>query len=171
MPSAKPSGFASACSTPPQVRLPVVHLLTPKRARFPRNAEGMSLCSAQLARRAPWTCLSCTSLTRTSQNLIASSTNHSAARTHQRKHSSSKASNSPKDDTRAIANPTEAPNKDAKPASKKGTEKRPSTRTSRQRSKDGTLEAGKLSNELGSNLPSVPPTNHLHQAGTSLDEL
>ncbi len=126
----------------------------------------MSLCSTQIARRNPWTCLSCTSLTRTSQALIVGSNNRSPARIHQRKHSSSKTPNPSKDDPRAIATPTEAPTKDAKPAGKKSAEKRPSTRINRQKSKDGTTEAERVSNRMALSLPSVPPTTHLHPSGT-----
>lgn len=126
----------------------------------------MSLYSTRIARKNPWTCLSCTSITRTSQALLPGSTSRSPARIHQRKHSSSKTPSSPKDVPRAIATPTEAPTKDTKPVAKKSAEKRPSTRISRQKSKDGTSEAGKLSNELAFSLPSVPPTTHLHPSGT-----
>jgi hypothetical protein len=127
---------------------------------------GMSLCSTQIARRSPWTCLSCTGLTRTSQALVVGSTSRSPARIHQRKHSSSKTPSPPKDDTRAIATPSEAPTKDASPVGKKSAEKRSSTRSSRQKSKNGTMEAGTVGDGMAMNLPSVPPTTHLHPAGT-----
>lgn len=126
----------------------------------------MSLCSTQIARRTPWTCLSCTSLIKTSQALVAGPISGSQARIHQRKHSSSKTSSPPKDEPRAIATPTEAPTKDAKPAGKKSTEKRPSTRIGRQKSKEGIQEAANASDEMSLSLPSVPATSHLHRSGT-----
>lgn len=126
----------------------------------------MSLCSNALARRNPWTCLSCSTIARTFQVLIAGSASRSQARMHQRKHSSSKTPSSPKDDSRAITTPTEAPTKEAKPGPKDSTEKRPGTRISRRKSKDGPQDVtGKPRNELTLSLPSVPSTTHLHPSG------
>lgn len=123
----------------------------------------LSLYSSEFVRRSTWTCLSCSALSRTSQTLIASPPNRLPAHDHQRKHSSSKTPSPPKDETRAITTPSEAPSKDAKAAVKEGIEKRPNTRISKRKSKDSIQDtAGKSSNELTFNLPSVPTTNHLH---------
>ena len=128
----------------------------------------MSLCSSQIIRRSPWTCLSCSSLTRTSQALIAASTSRSPARIHQRKHSSSKTPSSPKDDPRAITTPTEAPTQDG-PVGKDSVEKRTNTRINRRKPKDGLTEGAKKPGpELAMNLPSVPSTTHLHPSGVYL---
>ncbi|CAF9926997.1 MAG: hypothetical protein ALECFALPRED_003598 [Alectoria fallacina] len=94
---------------------------------------------------------------------MAGPPNRSLAHTHQRKHSSSKTPSPPKDEPRAITNPSDAPSKDAKPVAKEGTEKRPSTRISKRKSKDGIQDTTEKSgNELTFILPSVPTTNHLH---------
>ena len=128
----------------------------------------MALCPSQVVRKTSWTCLSCSTLTRTSQALIAPSTKQSPARIHQRKNSSSKTPSPPKDDSSALATHTEAPGKEAKPAGKDSTEKRPSTRISRRKSKDGLSDPPKKpSNELVLSLPSVPSTTHLHPSGMS----
>ncbi|KAL6715641.1 hypothetical protein ACLMJK_006602 [Lecanora helva] len=114
----------------------------------------MSLCSGQVIRRNPWTCFSCASLARTPQVLVTGSKSRTA--THQRKHSSSKTPNQPKDDTRAISAPTEAPTKET-------TDKRPSSRFGRRKSKDGVQDmTKKANNDTSLNLPSVPSTAHLH---------
>lgn len=129
----------------------------------------LSLYSSELVRRSTWTCLSCSPLSRT---LIAGPQNASPAHVHQRKHSSSKTPSPPKDETGAIATPSDTPSKDAKPLIKESTEKRPSTRISKRKSKDGVQEmAGKGSNELTFNLPSVPTTNHLHAIGMAFHPL
>lgn len=128
----------------------------------------LSLFSNELARRSPWTCLSCSTLTRASQALITAPSNRSSVRIHQRKNSSSKTSSPPKDEPRAITTPAEAPSKETKPvAVKEGpAEKRPSTRISRRRSKDVLQEAAsKKNDESQLNLPSVPSTQHLHPIG------
>lgn len=132
----------------------------------------LSLYSSEFVRRGTWTCLSCTALSRTSQALIAGPSNHSPTHVHQRKHSSSKTPSSPKDETRAITTPSDGPSKDAKSVVKESTEKRPSSRISKRKSKDGMQDtAGKNSNELTFNLPSVPTTNHLHAAGMAFHPL
>lgn len=141
--------------------------------RFLLRHIKMSLRSAQIARRSPWTCLSCSAITRTSQALIAVSTTQSPAHIHQHKHSSSKTPSSSKAEPRAIATPSEAPSEKAKPASKDATEKRPSTRVDRRKLKDvagtGTQDVGgKPSNEMTRNPPRVPSTAHLHLSGTTL---
>ncbi|MCJ1450589.1 hypothetical protein MMC28_000922 [Mycoblastus sanguinarius] len=123
----------------------------------------LSLYSNELARRSTWTCLSCSALSRTSQALISSPAGRSSAGIHQRKHSSSKTSSSPKDEPTAIATPSEAPAKEAKPGIKDGVEKRSGARVSKRKSKDGIPEtAGKINHEMALNLPSVPSTQHLH---------
>lgn len=129
----------------------------------------LSLYSSEFVRRGTWTCLSCSALSRTSQALIAGPPNHSPTHVHQRKHSSSKTPSSPKAETRAITTTSDDPSKDAKPVVKESTEKRPSTRISKRKLKDGVQDsAGKDNNELTFNLPSVPTTEHLHAAGMAL---
>lgn len=126
----------------------------------------LSLYSSELARRSTWTCLSCTAIPRTSQALIAGPQNRSPAHVHQRKHSYSKIPSPPKDENRAITTPSDAPSKGAKSVVKESAEKRPSTRISKRKSKDGIQDtAGRSINELTFNLPSVPTTNHLHAGG------
>lgn len=90
-----------------------------------------------------------------------------SARTHQRRNSSSKASNPPSDDSRAIAATSEAPTtKDGTPAAKEEVGKRPATRLSRRKSKDASVETvERAKDEALFNLPSVPSTHHLHPHG------
>ena len=116
----------------------------------------LSRYSNELARRSTWTCISCAAATRTSQALIAGSPKRSPAHEHQRKHSSSKTSSSPKDESRAIATPSEAPSKKPKSAAQEIMEKRPSSGVSRRKSNN---------NDLSLNLPSVPSTGHVHPLG------
>lgn len=130
----------------------------------------MSMCASQIVRRSPWTCLSCSTVTKTSQALINGSTIlPSPARIHQRKNSSSKASSPPKNEPRAITAPTEAPTqtaKEAKLAVKNNVEKSPTTRASKRRVKDATQDAAvQASNGMAVNVPSVPSTSHVHPAG------
>lgn len=95
--------------------------------------------------------------------MITGPPDRSPAYVHQRKHSSSKTPSPPKDEPRAITTPSDAPSKDAKPVAKESTEKRPSTRISKRKSKDGIQDtARKSKNEFTFDLPSVPTTNHLH---------
>ena len=132
----------------------------------------LSLYSSEFVRRSTWTCLSCSAFPRRSQALIAGAPSPSLAHVHQRKHSSSKAPSPPEDDARAITTPSDAPSKDAKPVVKASTEKRPSTRISKRKSKDSLQDtAGKSSNELTFNLPSVPTTNHIHPIGVAFHGL
>lgn len=132
----------------------------------------LSLYSSELARRSTWTCLSCSGLFRTSQAMITGPPNGSLAHAHQRKHSSSKTPSPPKDGLPAITTPSDNPSKDVKPVVKESTEKRPSTRISKRKLKDGVQDtAGKSSNELTFNLPSVPTTNHLHAIGMAFHPL
>ena len=116
----------------------------------------LSRYSNELARKSTWTCISCATATRTSQALITGSTKQSPAHVHQRKHSSSKTSSSPKDESRAIATPSEAPSKKPKSAAQEVMEKRPSSGASRRKSNN---------NDLSLNLPSVPSTGHVHPLG------
>ena len=131
----------------------------------------LSLYSSELFRRSTWTCLSCSTLSRISQAPIAGPPNRSSANAHQRRHSSSKTPSPPKNETRAITTPTDTPTKENKPVEEhmpveeERIEKRPSTRISRRKSKVGTQDTGKSSNEMIFNLPSVPKTNHLHAGG------
>ena len=131
----------------------------------------MSLYSSQVIRRSPWTCLSCSTVAKTSQALVNGSTSRSPVYLHQRKHSSSKTPSQPKDDSRAISAPTEAPteapSEEASPTAKETVEKRPSSRFGRRKSKHGPQDATKQpAHELSLNLPSVPSTAHLHPSGT-----
>jgi hypothetical protein len=126
----------------------------------------LSRYSSGIARSNNWTCLSCTALARTSQALIAGPPKGPSAHIHQRKHSSSKASSSAKDDPRAITTPSEAPAKDAKTPVKEGAEKRTGSRPSKRKTKDPISEAvAKTAPESSLNLPSVPSTNHIHHIG------
>ena len=132
----------------------------------------LSLYSSEFVRRGTWTCLSCSALSRTSQALIAGPPSHSPTNVHQRKYSSSKTPSSPKDETSAITTTADDPSKDGKPVVKESIEKRPSTRISKRKPKDSAqVTAGKNSNEMTFNLPSVPTTNHLHAAGMALHPL
>lgn len=135
----------------------------------------LSLYSSEFLRRNTWTCLSCLScstLFRISQAPVAGPPYPSPANAHQRKHSSSKTPSSPKDESPAMTTPSDTPGKDNKPAVKENVEKRPSTRISKRKSKDGIPDlAGKSSNELTFNLPSVPKTNHLHAVGMASHSL
>lgn len=116
----------------------------------------LSRYSNELARKSTWTCISCAAATRTSQALIAGSPKQSPAHVHQRKHSSSKTSSSPKDESRAIAAPSEAHSKKPKSAAQDFMEKRPGSGVSRRKSNN---------NDLSLNLPSVPSTGHVHPLG------
>ncbi|MCJ1430046.1 hypothetical protein MMC29_007961 [Sticta canariensis] len=80
---------------------------------------------------------------------------------HQRKHSSSKPSSSPKDASSVITTPSETPAKGAKSAVKGRTEHGTSSRASRRKSKDITHGADKGRNEALLNMPSVPSTQSL----------
>jgi len=133
---------------------------------LPLVVNRMALCSSQVIRMNPWTCLSCSTLTRTTQALITGSTSRSPAHIHQRKHSSSKTPSPPKDDSRVIATHAEASTKEAKTATKEGAEKRPSARISKRKPRDGLQDnTKKYGDELALNLPSVPSTTHLHPSG------
>lgn len=129
------------------------------------------------ARRGTWTCLSCSTLPWGFQAWI---TNSSRPLTRQRKHSSSKPSSSPKDESSAIANPSEAPAsdvpasdvsaseapaKEAKSSAKERTKQGTSSRVGRRSSKNITPGVDKGRNEALLNLPSVPSTQNLKPQG------
>ena len=132
----------------------------------------LSLYSSEFIRRSTWTCVSCSAISRSSQALLTGSPDQSPAHVHQRKHSSSKAPSPPKDESQAITTPSDAANKEAKSVLKENTEKRPGTRITKRKSKDGMQDiAGKGNHEMVFNLPSVPTTNHLHAVGTAFHAL
>lgn len=121
----------------------------------------LSLSLNEVARRMTWTCLSCTS-----QAVAASWSRPLRARTHHRRHSSSKPSSPPKDVPRTIDAPAEAPGKESKTTTPDAGEKRASTRLSRRKSKDGSQEnVRRFSDEAPLSIPSVPSTQHLHPQG------
>lgn len=105
---------------------------------------------------------------RSPQLSVAASSRPFSARTHQRRYSSSKASNPPSDDSRAIAATSEAPAaKDGTHTVKEEVGKKPATRLSRRKSKDASVETVEgVKDEALLNLPSVPSTHHLHPHGT-----
>lgn len=117
------------------------------------------------ARRGTWTCLSCSTLPVGLQTWITSSSRQLAPAAHQRKHSSSKPSSSPKDESSVITTPSEASAKGAKSAVKGRTEHGTSSRASRRKSKDITHGADKGRNEAFLNMPSVPSTQSLKPQG------
>ncbi|KAA6406868.1 MAG: hypothetical protein FRX48_09366 [Lasallia pustulata] len=79
-------------------------------------------------------------------------------------YSSSKTSNPPSDEPRAIAAASETPAaKDGAPVVKEEVGKRPAPRLSRRKSKDASIETvERAKDEALFNLPSVPSTHHLH---------
>ena len=84
----------------------------------------------------------------------------------QRRFSSSKPSNSPKDDSDPITAPTEACAEDAAQASNTALRKRPATRLTRQKMKEANSKAMEATtNTALSQLPSVPSTSHLNPHG------
>ena len=112
------------------------------------------------------------SLTCISSSLHSAHASHlSTARTppspRQRRFSSSKASNSPKDDSGPITAPTDARTQDAAPASHATLRKRPTTRLTRQKLKEASPKTMETTTDNAlSQLPSVPSTNHLNPHGT-----
>lgn len=127
----------------------------------------LSLSLNEIARRTTWTCLSCTS-----QAAVANWSRPLRARTHHRRHSSSKPSSPPKDVPRTIDAPAEAPGKESKTPAQDAGEKRSSTRLSRRKSKDGPQEsARRFSDEALLSIPSVPSTQHLHPQGKTMNGL
>ncbi|MCJ1269338.1 hypothetical protein MMC22_009230 [Lobaria immixta] len=121
----------------------------------------LSVSLNDAARRGAWTCLSCSTLPWGFQAWITSSSRPLAAPAHQRKHSSSKTSSSPKDEASVITTPSEAPAKEVESAAKERTEQGTSTRVGRRKSKDITLGADKGRNQALLNMPSVPSTQSL----------
>lgn len=104
---------------------------------------------------------------RSPQVSVAASSRPFSARTHQRRYSSSKTSNPPSDDSRAIAAASDAPAaKDGTHAVKEEGGRRPATRLSRRKSKDASIETVEgVKDEAPFDLPSVPSTHHLHPHG------
>lgn len=126
----------------------------------------LSFSLGEVTRRGVWTCVSCSNLTWTCQALIASSSRPLSAKTHQRNHSSSKTSSSPKDAPRAIDTPSKTPIKKVNPIVKDDAEKRPNTRASRRKTRlvpAGPTEKNRQEPLL--NVPTVPSTQHLHPQG------
>lgn len=127
----------------------------------------LSSSLSKVARRSTPNPLLSTISSRSPQVSVAASSRPFAARTHQRRYSSSKTSNPPSDDPRAIAAASEAPAaKDGAPVVEEEVGKRPATRLSRRKSKDASIETvEKAKTESIFNLPSVPSTHHLHPHG------
>lgn len=142
------------------------------------------------ARRGTWTCLSCSPLPWGFQAWITNSSRPLTAPPHQRKYSSSKPSNSPKDESSAIANPSEAPAsevpasevpasevpakeapakeataKEAKSSAKERAKQGTSSRVGRRKSKNVTPGVDKGRKEALLNLPRVPSTMSLKPQG------
>lgn len=107
----------------------------------------------EAVRRGAWTCIGCSAISRAPQALIASSPKH------QRKHSSSKASSSSKDEPRPIA----AASVDKTPTEPPAVKRTGGRRSPRAASKPSAIKA-RL--EAYPNIPSVPSTSHLHPKST-----
>ncbi|KAL8792951.1 MAG: hypothetical protein Q9195_004448 [Heterodermia aff. obscurata] len=105
-------------------------------------------------------CISCSGLGRTTQAL-ASTTRQKPAPIHQRRHSSSKPSDTSKNEPQA---PSEAPTEAKVPSP--DPPKRSSTRLRRKARDSVQAPLIKGSDETRYNLPSVPSTQHLHPLGT-----
>lgn len=113
----------------------------------------------EIARRNAWVCLSC-SVNSSPQLLVASSTVRSLPSSlHQRRPSSSKSLNPPKNEHRSISTPSEAPADAQAPAAE--VPKRSSTRL-RRKTRDAVRDQVARHNETRLSLPSVPSTQHLH---------
>ena len=118
------------------------------------NAAMISLSMNEAVRRGAWTCFGCSGASRCPQALIAAK--HPSSR-HQRKHSSSKASNPSKDEARSL---TTSGNRSNEAPSVPPVVKRPGGRRfSRTVSKPS---APKARLDVYPNIPSVPSTQHLH---------
>lgn len=116
----------------------------------------------EVARRNAWTCLSCSA--RASTQILISNTNRpGSSRTHQRRHSSSKTLTPPKNETRTINAPSDAPAETKAPTTESS--KRMSNRL-RRKGKDTLRDAVHRSHENRVNIPSVPSTQHLHPLGS-----
>ena len=128
----------------------------------------LSLSRSEAVWRGSWTCLSCSNLSVGSQSRMMALFRPLIARSHQRKHSSSKPSSPPKNITRAIDTPSKALSDKVNVSAKPIAEKPTSTRPSRRKTKDITpLTPGKAKDGNLLNLPSVPSTQHLHPQGQS----
>lgn len=113
-----------------------------------------SISLNEAVRRGVWTCVSSSTLL---PAWFSSSSRPLAARTHQRRHSSSKPSSSPKDESIAISTPSAAPSKEA-PVKERADHRR----VSRRKSKDVAQEARR---SKGLDMPSVPSTQNLKSQG------
>lgn len=100
-----------------------------------------------------------------STNSVAASTIPTLCRRHQRRQSSSKASNPPDGGSRNLGAPAET-SKPATPATKSNLDKNATARLGRRRGKDVAVEAaGKATDDPALNIPSVPSTQHRHPHG------
>lgn len=127
-------------------------------------------CSGELARKGTWTCLSCSTLARSSQSVIAGSKNPASVHVHQRKHSSSKTSSSPEDEPASIPATTNAASDETKPAVSSEADKAPTSRPRRRKAKDGAVVEATGDREghgAQLNLPYVPSTQRVHPLGIS----
>ena len=115
----------------------------------------------EVARRNAWTCLSC-SARASSQGFVGNSSRSNSSSTHHRRHSSSKPLAPPKNESRTISAPSEAPAEAKAPAVE--SPKRMSSRL-RRKAKDAVREPIPRSHEVRISLPSVPSTQHLHPLG------
>ena len=129
----------------------------------------LSSSFSKTARGSASSCLLSSIASRSPHVSVAASSLPFSARTHQRRYSSSKTSNPPSNEPRVIAAASETPAaKDGAPVVKEEVEKRPATRLSRRKSKDARIETvERAKDEALFNLPSVPPTHHLHPHGAS----
>ena len=120
-----------------------------------------SLSWNEVARRSAWTCLSC-SIRSSPQTLAPSSTARSVPSSiHQRRPSSSKSLNPPKNEHRAISTPSE-------PAADAQT---PVAEVPKQSSTlDAVQDPVTRHNEPRYSLPSVPSTQHLNPTGSFLHD-
>ncbi|CAL8575674.1 hypothetical protein XPA_001585 [Xanthoria parietina] len=110
-------------------------------------------------RRGAWTCFACSTVSRPPQALIVTAAAKHTGSKHQRNHSSSKASSSPKDDGRPLSTASEGPSTEG-PAAPPPAEKRSTgRRTARTTPK---TPVAKIRQETYPNMPSVPSTQHLH---------
>ena len=118
----------------------------------------LSFSLNEAARRGAWTCGSCSTIPRTYQAWFNNSARSLPVRS--RRHSSSKPSSSPKDESRAISTPSTAPAKEAL------AKERSDRRVNRRKSKDvGHESRGKSKDKSLSNMPSVPSTQNLKSQG------
>ncbi|KAG8526836.1 uncharacterized protein KY384_008265 [Bacidia gigantensis] len=123
----------------------------------------LALYSTEIARRSTWTCLACSALALGPQRPpIAISQRHGSPPVHQRKHSSSKASNPPKHDLRALANATKAPAEDQESAKHSEPQQAANSRTRKRRLKGDSIEPLLRSSGIKQvTLPAVPSTQQI----------